>query len=152
MVYLQSDDRKSNANHLSVGPGAYKIPSLRNVPRDFRVHLFEASTGPASVLGSKATGEPPLFLGSSVFFALREAIVSTGWNLNQGLCTVDSPFTSERIRLLSMPMDEVITGEREPPPHNLNLDKRSSETGEFSEPGLGPKTTGYFGTRWHARV
>lgn len=53
---------------------------------------------------SKGIGEPPLFLGSTVFFALREAVKaarcmngkSVGeaepWNL-------DSPATCERLRL-----------------------------------------------------
>ena len=58
---------------------------------------------------SKGIGEPPLFLGSTVFFALREAVrvarsmngkaggdagegVREGWNM-------DSPATAERLRL-----------------------------------------------------
>jgi xanthine dehydrogenase/oxidase len=55
-----------------------------------------------SVQSSKGIGEPPLFLGSTVFFALREAIkaartmngksVTDGWRL-------DSPATAERLRL-----------------------------------------------------
>lgn len=55
-----------------------------------------------SVQSSKGIGEPPLFLGSTVFFALREAVVAArkmngkkddgGWNL-------DSPATCERLRL-----------------------------------------------------
>jgi xanthine dehydrogenase/oxidase len=54
-----------------------------------------------SVQSSKGIGEPPLFLGSTVFFALREAVLAArkmngrkdrGWNL-------DSPATCERLRL-----------------------------------------------------
>lgn len=55
---------------------------------------------------SKGIGEPPLFLGSTVFFALREAVRAAremngkvggetegkGWNM-------DSPATVERLRL-----------------------------------------------------
>jgi len=54
-----------------------------------------------SVQSSKGIGEPPLFLGSTVFFALREAVLAArkmngkndeGWNLI-------SPATCERLRL-----------------------------------------------------
>ena len=38
------------AKHFSVGPGFYKIPAMRNIPRTFNVHLLENSAGP-SVLG-----------------------------------------------------------------------------------------------------
>lgn len=86
------------------GPGLYKIPSIGDVPLDFRVGLLEGSVGPA-VKGSKAVGEPPFFLGSSVFFALKNAIESarrdhaaeTGASL--GYFRLDSPATAERIRL-----------------------------------------------------
>jgi xanthine dehydrogenase/oxidase len=57
------------------------------------------------VQSSKGIGEPPLFLGSTVFFALREAVVAARrmngkivggegevWNM-------DSPATCERLRL-----------------------------------------------------
>jgi xanthine dehydrogenase/oxidase len=58
------------------------------------------------VQSSKGIGEPPLFLGSTVFFALREAVRAAremngkrvaegetkGWNM-------DSPATAERLRL-----------------------------------------------------
>jgi xanthine dehydrogenase/oxidase len=50
---------------------------------------------------SQAVGEPPLFLAASVFFAIREAIAS--YRRDNGLTghfQLDSPATSERIRLL----------------------------------------------------
>lgn len=87
------------AKHFSVGPGLYKIPAMRNTPRDFRVHVLEDSAGP-SILGSKAVGEPPLFLGCAVYFAILEAIkaynAETGYPMPPRL---DSPLTAEQIRL-----------------------------------------------------
>ena len=58
------------------GPGTYKIPSFKFVPIDFRVRLLKDNANPAAVHSSRAIGEPPLFLGSTVFFAAKEAIRS----------------------------------------------------------------------------
>jgi xanthine dehydrogenase/oxidase len=104
------------------GPGTYKIPGFSDIPQQFNTSLLRHdNNGNAlswnhlrSVQSSKGIGEPPLFLGSTVFFALREAVrsaremngksiaMSTGpaggeevsrmWNM-------DSPATSERLRL-----------------------------------------------------
>lgn len=45
-------------------------------------------------------GEPPLFMGATVFFALREALVSArkGNGVEEGL-VLDSPATAEVLRL-----------------------------------------------------
>jgi len=63
----------NNGSLFSKGPGLYKLPGFGDIPRDFRVHLLEDSEGPP-VMGSKAVGEPPLFLGSSAFFAAKDAL------------------------------------------------------------------------------
>ncbi|CAD7956276.1 unnamed protein product [Amoebophrya sp. A120] len=102
VIYLQNKDRNS-ASHFSVGPGFYKIPAVGNCPRRFETHLLENSRGP-SVLGSKAIGEPPLFLACSVFFAIREAclaLVSDKKIRNKIAKDIrfDSPLTAERIRV-----------------------------------------------------
>ena len=55
----------------------------------------------------KAVGEPPLFLASSVFFAIKEAITAT--RMERGLTgafRLDSPATAARIR---MACDDEIT-------------------------------------------
>ncbi len=49
----------------------------------------------------QAIGEPPLFLGSSAFFAIKEAIGAA--RIQRGLhghFRMDSPATAEKIRLL----------------------------------------------------
>lgn len=56
------------------GPGAYKIPAFGDIPDEFNVSLLRGSTNPKAVYSSKGIGEPPLFLSSSVFFAVRNAI------------------------------------------------------------------------------
>jgi xanthine dehydrogenase/oxidase len=54
-----------------------------------------------TVQSSKGIGEPPLFLGSTVFFALREAIKAAREMNGKGVeeWSLDSPATAERLRL-----------------------------------------------------
>lgn len=56
----------------------YKLPSLSEMPEDFRVALLEHATEAGSVYGSKAVGEPPLMLALSVREALRQAAAAFG--------------------------------------------------------------------------
>jgi xanthine dehydrogenase/oxidase len=107
-----------DGNLASKGPGMYKLPGFGDVPIDFRVRLLENSEGPA-VLGSKAVGEPPLFLGSSVYFAAKEAILAARRDCAKEVAEknnsspeavavataaaehvrIDAPATAERIRM-----------------------------------------------------
>jgi len=60
---------------LGCSLGAYKIPAFNDVPIDFRVSLWKDSPNPLAIHSSKAVGEPPLFLGASVYFAIKEVCV-----------------------------------------------------------------------------
>ena len=53
--------------------GTYKIPTANDIPVDMRVTLLKDAPNPRTPLAhsSKAVGEPPLFLGAAVFFALK---------------------------------------------------------------------------------
>uniref|UniRef100_A0A914HAN1 FAD-binding PCMH-type domain-containing protein n=1 Tax=Globodera rostochiensis TaxID=31243 RepID=A0A914HAN1_GLORO len=85
---------------LTRGPGTYKIPSADDAPRQFNVKLLDGSSNKNGIFSSKAIGEPPLFLGSAPFFAIREAIRNYRiQNGNLGYFRLDSPATPERIRL-----------------------------------------------------
>jgi xanthine dehydrogenase large subunit len=56
-------------------PSTYKIPTCSDLAPDFRVELLQNSANrEKSIYRSKAVGEPPLMLGLSAFFALRDAI------------------------------------------------------------------------------
>lgn len=55
-------------------PHDYFLPSTTDSPRDFRVTLLGGVPNPRAVHSSKAVGEPPFFLSSSVFFALKDAV------------------------------------------------------------------------------
>jgi xanthine dehydrogenase/oxidase len=91
------------------GPGTYKIPSFSDIPQIFNASMLRNDNdgNPLSwhhlrtIQSSKGIGEPPLFMGSTVFFALREAVKAAremngqdtvGWKF-------DSPATSEKLRL-----------------------------------------------------
>ncbi len=53
-----------------------------------------------TIQSSKGVGEPPLFLGATVFFAIRDAIASARQdNGLEGPWNLFSPATPERIRL-----------------------------------------------------
>jgi xanthine dehydrogenase/oxidase len=87
-------------NLFTQGPGTYKIPSFNDVPLDFRVRLTRNYKNKFAVHSSKAVGEPPLFLGAAAFFATKQAIYEA--RKEEGLTghfTLDSPCTSERIRV-----------------------------------------------------
>ena len=82
------------------GPEFYKIPSFDDVPLEMNIHLLENVPNPHAVLSSKAIGEPPFFLASSVFFAIKEALYS--FRHEHGSSTffpLFSPATPERVRM-----------------------------------------------------
>ncbi len=74
-------------------PSTYKIPTLAEIPTDFRVNLLTHAFEPKVILGSKAVGEPPLMLAISVREALRDALSSLG----NGAVHFASPATPERL-------------------------------------------------------
>ncbi len=67
------DDKGRLTTHA---PSTYKIPAISDCPAVFNTNLFVNSNVKDTVLRSKAVGEPPLLLGFSVFFAIRDAISS----------------------------------------------------------------------------
>uniref|UniRef100_A0A8R1DVT0 FAD-binding PCMH-type domain-containing protein n=2 Tax=Caenorhabditis japonica TaxID=281687 RepID=A0A8R1DVT0_CAEJA len=85
---------------LTRGPGTYKIPSADDVPKNFNVSLLGNSSNKMGIFSSKAIGEPPLFLGSCAFFAIREAV--RAYRVQNGkkeYFVFNSPSTPERIRM-----------------------------------------------------
>jgi xanthine dehydrogenase large subunit len=70
----------SDGRLLTDAPSTYKIPTIGEVPADFRVALFARPSPPTTdvIFGSKAVGEPPLMLALSVREALRDAIAAFG--------------------------------------------------------------------------
>ncbi|KAI0520687.1 xanthine dehydrogenase [Xylaria bambusicola] len=103
----------SAGNLFTKGPGAYKIPGFRDIPQEFNVSLLKGVTWEnlRTIQRSRGVGEPPLFMGSTVFFAIRDALKAARADYgvkatlgaeggeNDGLLRLESPATPERIRL-----------------------------------------------------
>lgn len=88
---------------LTFGPSNYKIPGFKDIPTEMSVSLLRNAPNKKAVHSSKAVGEPPLFLGASVFFAIKDAI--TAYRIGEGgeaagdVFAFNSPATSARIRM-----------------------------------------------------
>jgi len=89
---------------FNAGPGGYKLPAFNDAPAELNVRLLSGVDNKVAVHSSKAVGEPPFFLGASVFFALKDALAAarqSHMNLPSPSShfVLFSPATSERIRL-----------------------------------------------------
>lgn len=84
------------------GPGTYKIPGFRDIPQIFNVSLLKDVEWEnlRTIQRSRGVGEPPLFMGSAVFFAIRDALKAARkeWGVDEVL-SLRSPATPERIRI-----------------------------------------------------
>lgn len=98
---------RPRARMHTTGPGTYKIPAFNDVPESFNVSLLENADNPFAVHSSKAVGEPPFFLGCSVFFAIKDAITAARGG-EGSYFEFRLPATSERIR---MACNDVIASE-----------------------------------------
>lgn len=104
IVYGDDDHTwvRPRGNLFTAGPGTYKLPAFNDQPEVFNVSLLEDVDNPFAVHSSKAVGEPPFFLGSSVFYAIKDAVRSARRANEVGKETyfeMRLPATSERIRL-----------------------------------------------------
>uniref|UniRef100_A0A182RBN1 Xanthine dehydrogenase n=1 Tax=Anopheles funestus TaxID=62324 RepID=A0A182RBN1_ANOFN len=85
----------------SRGPGTYKLPGFGNIPGELNVSLLTGAPNPRAVYSSKAIGEPPLFLASSVYFATKEVIAAA--RKEEGILDnfhLTAPASAARIRML----------------------------------------------------
>jgi len=67
---------KSNGELTTHSPSTYKIPAVNDMPEKFNVEIYKNLNKENVVNKSKTTGEPPLMLAMSVFFAIKDAIAS----------------------------------------------------------------------------
>uniref|UniRef100_A0A3B4Z5M9 Aldehyde oxidase-like n=1 Tax=Stegastes partitus TaxID=144197 RepID=A0A3B4Z5M9_9TELE len=85
---------------MTRGPTQYKIPPLCDVPAELNVHLLADAGNPNAIYLSKGIGEPPVFFGCTIFFAIKAAIAAA--RQETGLSDVfplSSPATAEKIRM-----------------------------------------------------
>ncbi|MFZ4398602.1 MAG: xanthine dehydrogenase molybdopterin binding subunit [Bacteroidales bacterium] len=67
-----------NGNLLNHSPDTYKIPTVQDIPKDFRTELLKDVPNYNTIRQSKAVGEPPLMLAFSVWLAIKDAISAVG--------------------------------------------------------------------------
>ena len=86
-------------------PSTYKIPSVSDMPNKFNVNIFKEGINKEDVVNkSKTTGEPPLMLAMSNFFAIKNAISNISENKNY--IQLDAPATPEKILMAIENMKE----------------------------------------------
>jgi xanthine dehydrogenase large subunit len=79
---------------LSHSPTTYKIPNIQDTPRVFNINFLENNSNHRNVMKSKAVGEPPLLLGSSVWTAIKNAL---SYRSKNKIPNIISPATNEII-------------------------------------------------------
>lgn len=84
----------ANGKLLSHSPTTYKIPNIQDTPRIFKIDLLENHANIQNVHRSKAVGEPPLLLGTSVWTAIKNAL---SYRKTKGVPQITSPATNEVI-------------------------------------------------------
>ncbi|KAM5280162.1 aldehyde oxidase 2-like [Ctenodactylus gundi] len=85
---------------LTRGPDEYKIPTVTDIPEELHVSLLPSSQNPLTIYSSKGLGESGMFLGSSVFFAIADAVAAARAERGTGEdFTTRSPATPERVRM-----------------------------------------------------
>ena len=87
---------KSNGQITTFSPSTYKIPAVSDIPKIFNVEIFKEGLNKEKVVNkAKTTGEPPLMLAMSVFYAIKDAVASIG--NYQIVPELNAPATPERI-------------------------------------------------------
>ncbi len=100
MGWLTMEEVKWNSDGAITthSPSTYKIPAVSDMPKEFNVNIYKNGINLEDVVNkSKTTGEPPLMLSMSVFFAIKNAISNLG---NYKIpVDLDAPATPEKILL-----------------------------------------------------
>ena len=88
-------------------PSTYKIPAVTDIPKIFNVEIYKKGINVEKVVNkAKTTGEPPLMLAMSVFFAIKDAIASI--SNYQKTPNLDAPATAEKILLSIKKLKNII--------------------------------------------
>lgn len=74
----------------------YKIPGFGEMAKKFTVKFYRDGHihHPERIYGSKAIGEPPLFLGSSVYYAIVDAVHQARQEKKAQFCSISKWFIS----------------------------------------------------------
>ncbi len=88
LVYADSGELKTYS------PTTYKIPNIQDTPRVFNVDFITNNDNECNVHRSKAVGEPPFLLGTSVWTAIKHAL---SYRADSKQMNLKSPATGEEI-------------------------------------------------------
>ena len=107
-MYYDEDGRP-----ISNGTWNYKPPCSQTIPVEFNVALLDYEKtspltdlplDPYGIQSSKTTGEPPLVLANTVFFAIKHAVHAAREDAGvEGWFELPSPATVEQIALACAP-------------------------------------------------
>jgi xanthine dehydrogenase molybdopterin binding subunit len=64
----------AKGNLLTHSPDTYKIPSVQDIPKDFRTQLLQNAPNENTIRKSKAVAEPPFMLALATWLAIKDAI------------------------------------------------------------------------------
>jgi xanthine dehydrogenase large subunit len=92
---------------LSHSPTTYKIPNIQDVPEIFNVDWIDNDTNVVNIRGSKASNEPPLLLGISVWCAAKNAL---SYISNGNIPKLRLPASTEEI-LMCLTQLEIVSGQ-----------------------------------------
>jgi len=82
---------------LTHSPDTYKIPTVQDIPKDFRVELLEGFPNPLAIRQSKTVAEPPFMYGLTTWLALKDAVSAVGQHEIEPIFSL--PATNEVILL-----------------------------------------------------
>lgn len=104
---IKWDDK---GNLLTHSPDTYKIPSVQDIPKDFRVKLLENVPNTAeTICRSKAVAEPPFMLALSTWLAIKDAISAVA---NHGVEPEFSLPATNEVIVLSVEQLKNVRGQR----------------------------------------
>lgn len=87
----------------------YKPPQSLDIPIKWSTTLLKDVKNPTGFHGSKAVGEPPLLMATSVFMAIKQAIKASRADAHQtGWVQLDAPATPEQVRQLLPSVAELL--------------------------------------------
>ncbi|CAA7035675.1 unnamed protein product [Microthlaspi erraticum] len=113
-IQLELDEWESCLQVYSNWQNTRYAATINDIPFHLNVSLLKGNPNIKAIHSSKAVGEPPFFLASSVFFAIKEAIKAARTEV--GLTDwfpLETPATPERIRMeeRESERDNSLTGE-----------------------------------------
>ncbi|OQU90857.1 hypothetical protein SORBI_3001G062500 [Sorghum bicolor] len=110
--FFTNEEYATNSDGLVIHDGTwtYKIPTVDTIPKEFNVELIKSARDQKRVLSSKASGEPPLLLASSVHCAMREAIRAARKEFSVCTGPANSPITFQMDVPATMPVVKELCG------------------------------------------